>query len=981
MARWWRMAHTRVHRADVAMIRNAARVAVESLERRALLAADLTFAYDMAESEPNNTIPTADIVPVSATPNVVSGTIDSTSDVDYFQFTLGARSGVLLDVDSREINLSNQLDSVLRVFNDTGSVEFGSNDDGRDFDTVALNETTNTTLLFGDSALYLDLNPGTYVVEMSAPGTTGAYQLKLTADSLYTSSVPAFASLPGAADTIYLDFDGHAATDAWNNGSPYAIPAFSLDAAAGEFSPGERLAIYHTWRVVADALAPFNINVTTSYGGVFDDGIAHRQVIGNSNGAQVGHAGSLGVAWVNGYNSGGPDYKTGFTFANNFADTATSGISGKIVANAIEMGNSSAHEVGHTMGLDHYTAAAQKGAFMYVPDADVGFNRERWMTGTNGNAVFQDDLATIASATNTFGYRSDDHGDTHPAATVLGPAGSAYATSGVVHQTSDVDVFRFSGSGATTITLDIPEHLGHLDARLYLYNAAGSLVASAEPAATLGATIAMSLPAAGNYFVEVRSDGGYSDLGMYDLRINTVAAPTGGAIAGRVFRDVTLNHNYEPGSGDTHLAGVTVYLDTDDDNVLDAGEVSTTSNAADGTFSFTGLANGAYNVKQIAPDGFVSNASYNLNITSGEAHTDANFGNFPITFGGSGGNDTYTVRLNAITPATLEIVESFSGLTYAAPRSLVAALTFDGGAGGTDTLILHGTAGSDAIVVAGASATGAAADNVGFSGFEGLTVHGGAGDDTLTIAAAPAAPVQFNGGTDAATTDTLTIQAGTHTFNADARDGTANLIVNVSGNGASAVFNTTQHLEALNVLGGGFASVATNGAIMLVTQTFSMTGAAKMDLRDNDMIIHGGVVGSFNGVSYDGVTGYVASAYNFTSWDGNGLLTSMEAAGPSSGTTTLAVGTGFDVYGLGPTDVAEWQGEEITGSSVVVKYTYAGDLNFDGIVDGADYGTIDNWVQFGVSGYGNGDFNFDGVIDGADYGVIDNTIQFQGLPL
>jgi hypothetical protein len=50
-------------------------------------------------------------------------------------------------------------------------------------------------------------------------------------------------------------------------------------------------------------------------------------------------------------------------------------------------------------------------------------------------------------------------------------------------------------------------------------------------------------------------------------------------------------------------------------------------------------------------------------------------------------------------------------------------------------------------------------------------------------------------------------------------------------------------------------------------------------------------------------------------------------------------------------------------------------------VDGADYGVIDNYVQFpGTDGYVNGDFNYDGVIDGADYGVIDNTIQLQGAP-
>ena len=63
-------------------------------------------------------------------------------------------------------------------------------------------------------------------------------------------------------------------------------------------------------------------------------------------------------------------------------------------------------------------------------------------------------------------------------------------------------------------------------------------------------------------------------------------------------------------------------------------------------------------------------------------------------------------------------------------------------------------------------------------------------------------------------------------------------------------------------------------------------------------------------------------------------------------------------------------------------YTYAGDLNFDGVVDAEDYGIIDNWVQFpGAFGYANGDINYDGVIDAQDYGIIDNTIQLQGAPI
>ena len=36
----------------------------------------------------------------------------------------------------------------------------------------------------------------------------------------------------------------------------------------------------------------------------------------------------------------------------------------------------------------------------------------------------------------------------------------------------------------------------------------------------------------------------------------------------------------------------------------------------------------------------------------------------------------------------------------------------------------------------------------------------------------------------------------------------------------------------------------------------------------------------------------------------------------------------------------------MSATDIVVRYTYAGDLNLDGSIDGADYGMIDNYVQF-----------------------------------
>ena len=89
-----------------------------------------------------------------------------------------------------------------------------------------------------------------------------------------------------------------------------------------------------------------------------------------------------------------------------------------------------------------------------------------------------------------------------------------------------------------------------------------------------------------------------------------------------------------------------------------------------------------------------------------------------------------------------------------------------------------------------------------------------------------------------------------------------------------------------------------------------------------------------------------------------------------------------DVLFLSGDEVGQYEGQQVDATTVIIKYTYTGDANLDGLIDAVDYGVIDNSIQFpGSSGYFNGDFNYDGVIDAADYGYIDNNIQVQGPPL
>jgi PEP-CTERM motif len=74
-------------------------------------------------------------------------------------------------------------------------------------------------------------------------------------------------------------------------------------------------------------------------------------------------------------------------------------------------------------------------------------------------------------------------------------------------------------------------------------------------------------------------------------------------------------------------------------------------------------------------------------------------------------------------------------------------------------------------------------------------------------------------------------------------------------------------------------------------------------------------------------------------------------------------------------DGSPFDGASTGPNSVLVKYTYYGDANLDGVVNGADYQQIDNGFGLNLTGWYNGDFNYDGVIDGSDFSLIDNTFN------
>jgi hypothetical protein len=179
--------------------------------------------------------------------------------------------------------------------------------------------------------------------------------------------------------------------------------------------------------------------------------------------------------------------------------------------------------------------------------------------------------------------------------------------------------------------------------------------------------------------------------------------------------------------------------------------------------------------------------------------------------------------------------------------------------------------------------------------------------------------------------------------------------------------------EAALTVDGDMSMAANGGTSRVGALTVGDDGS--LDLSNNKMIVAGGDVGAFAGGQYSGLTGDIARAYNFGAWDAAGIKTTQTNAGPTVGLTTIAINTADDTFYAGST----FGGVSVSSGDVLLMYTYAGDVNLDGLVDASDYGIIDNYFQFpGTTGYANGDFNYDGVIDAGDYGLDRQRVPAPG---
>lgn len=273
--------------------------------------------------------------------------------------------------------------------------------------------------------------------------------------------------------------------------------------------------------------------------------------------------------------------------------------------------------------------------------------------------------------------------------------------------------------------------------------------------------------------------------------------------------------------------------------------------------------------------------------------------------------------------------------------------------------------------------------SLNLSGVTAISVTGTSADDTLKINAPISPPMTF---ADGAGNDLVEILSGTQTFAADMGTPGMNWGLQVDG-GATATFNASQKLRVLTVNANGTATLSTGGAKVLRVKALSVAG--KLNLTDNDLIwdyTGASPIGGFVSNAYTQLTGLVASGRNGGSWNGaTGIVTNMTAAIAPNRLTTLGVSEAADAKHISGTQTALFDGQTVDATTVLVKYTYTGDGDLSGKIDGDDYFIIDSHIAATTGpaswGYWNGDFDYNGHINGDDYFLLDSNIGRQGVVL
>jgi hypothetical protein len=183
--------------------------------------------------------------------------------------------------------------------------------------------------------------------------------------------------------------------------------------------------------------------------------------------------------------------------------------------------------------------------------------------------------------------------------------------------------------------------------------------------------------------------------------------------------------------------------------------------------------------------------------------------------------------------------------------------------------------------------------------------------------------------------------------------------------GNNNVINSTLSGNTLNItskltIAAGSTVKRTGPGVM---KTASLDGNGTLDLTDTKMVI------DYTGSSpINTIRSLLASGFAAGAWNGVGINSSTAASIAADSANSHKAGVGYAEAAF--LQLTSFGGEQVDSSSLLVRYTLAGDTNLDGVVNSIDFAFLA--ASFGLidGQWFSGDFNYDGKVNALDFNLL-----------
>jgi Ca2+-binding RTX toxin-like protein len=244
-------------------------------------------------------------------------------------------------------------------------------------------------------------------------------------------------------------------------------------------------------------------------------------------------------------------------------------------------------------------------------------------------------------------------------------------------------------------------------------------------------------------------------------------------------------------------------------------------------------------------------------------------------------------------------------------------------------------------------------------------VHGFAGNDTFIA-----------GGNDVFTTEPVTFDGGAGANKVEVRSKSVYLSATATGGTLDTEVSNGAKLQANNLRQnrltikdpGSRVTIKANGTNsgVSVLTSLSVSNRGTLDLMDNDLIVN--ATATTRATVFAEISSWLRSGYDNASMNGTGMMSSA-----ARDNALLDTGIGFvdnSIFGL-----ETFSGQAVDENSILIKYTYVGDIGLNGQVEADDVTIFGN--NFGALAgrfWGHGDFDYDGDVDADDLTPIANNL-------